>query len=193
VWQAVYDRLFLPFPLVAATALLGRIELARRWWAALSAGLAAACLVAGLPTARSRTTEHDEFRSLRPWIQAMPAGCQAFYVARAGRHVDLLPEYLLTPSAREAFVRVSDQDTVGVAPPAAGCVYVFHTSLCSTTEGAPLCRTLESRMPLRSLAQARVPARPSSVEWSYDGPEVPIRVLERCSAGEPSCASTLAE
>jgi hypothetical protein len=191
-WQAVYGRLFLAFPLLAAAALMGRIPLAPRWGAVLAPLTAAVCFFGGLPTARSRTTDDDEFRAVRPWIRALPAGCRAFYVARAGRRVDVLPEYLVSPSARETFVRISDQDRDRIAAAATGCVYVFHTSLCSTPDGAPLCRALEA-MPLRSVERARLPARPSYAAFTYDGPDVPIAVLEACSPGKPGCGSAPAE
>jgi hypothetical protein len=178
VWHAVYERLFLGFPLLAAAAILARVELAPRWWATATGALGAAWFFAGLPTVRSRTTEHDELRAVGPWIAAMPAGCRAYYVARAGRRIDVLPEYLAVPSARSAFVRVSDRSGPPEVAPT-GCVYVFHTSLCSTPEGEPLCRSLEAGMPLRTLGEARLPARPSFTAWTYLGPDVPVAVLAR--------------
>jgi hypothetical protein len=184
VWEAVHERLFLAFPLLAAAALLARIRLEPRWSAALSVTVTGAWLVLGLPTARSRTTEDDEFHALRPWFRALPAGCRAFYVAQAGRHVDMLPEYL-APSP-EVIARFSDKDEGRIGVPVAGCVYVFHTSLCSTSGGAPLCRALEAA-PMQTLWQERVAARPSMAGWSYDAAEVPISVLARCPAAHPSC------
>jgi hypothetical protein len=178
VWHAIYERLFLAFPLLACAAILARVELTPRRWAAATAGVGAACFLTGLATVRSRTTEHDELRAVRPWIAAMPAGCRAYYVARAGRRIDVLPEYLAGPSSRAAFVRLSGRSGPPEVPPA-GCVYVFHTSLCSTPEGEALCRGLEAGMSLRTLAEARVPARTSFTEFSYLGPDVPIAVLAR--------------
>lgn len=177
LWQQSYERLHVTMPVLAVASVLPASWLGRRWHA--GGGLlilAAIWWVSGLPIVTAHSTEHLEYRWLRPQLATVPPHCRIIYQATAGKRGIFLPSYI-GPAERQ-WVAVDERlpYSFEAALAATDCLYYVRTSLCASVEGRPRCARLESRLQLTPLARRELPARPSYDGLPYDADPVEVMI-----------------
>ena len=172
LWLASFDRLYLVTLLVAAAALIPAPLAGRRALVPAAAAVMVALFALRAPALlRGRTTDHEEYRWARAWLQHFPPGCRLAYVAFAGRRNLFLPTYMVSPPlAVDAIARLDGREAIDAqaALGPLGCTYYARTSLCSSAEGRPVCADVERQLALEPVTGASFAAAPSNGWLPYD-------------------------
>jgi hypothetical protein len=175
LWHAAIDR-FYAVPILVGAAALAPAPLARtRAFVPVAAAAVAFLAWRASPGAFSPpTTDDQEYRWARSWLQGLPRGCRVTYVGIAGRRNAFLPTYASSPpaDARRLDGRqpIRMRDVLGDV----GCTFYVRTSLCSTPEGRSACDGVERQLHLDPLARASLAAVPSSLYLPYDQPRLEV-------------------
>jgi hypothetical protein len=174
LWQQSFCRLYALAPAVAAVAILPWPASHGRSWIAWAAATTSALVLwaaRGVPVITARTTEHLEYRWIRPFLAALPAECRVVYPAFVGYDTLILPTYVAPSRARSSFIEVRTEQPFAleqVLPPT-GCMYFVRTSVCSKAGVREHCDHLEHRLSLTPVSRATFPALPSSDQVVYEG------------------------
>lgn len=154
-----YLRIFTTLPWLALAA-----QVPRRW-AVVAAGVAAfAVAVVGGAVVPARTTDHHEYRWLRPRLAALPDGCYVAHLSKAGMRALYLPVY-----PPHHALSLDAGATIAPALLAGGrCVAYVHGSICTSVAGRPACEAIERQLALDVVARTTLPAAPSSFLEPYD-------------------------
>ncbi|MBI3783602.1 MAG: hypothetical protein HY270_09385 [Deltaproteobacteria bacterium] len=180
-----YQRLFWPGLLLGAAALLPRRMQGLAWAAAGALVTCAVLLFTALPYLQTLTTEQLEYRFLQTVLARIPTNCTVTSVTHAGLRLWEMPSYLvpsLRPGGAPHRSLESDSDLRDTIR-SADCVVYIHSSLCSSTDGRPLCEAQERDFGLEEVTRQTFPARPSFAGLPYDRPEVEVVVWRSHKSG----------
>jgi hypothetical protein len=167
--------LYFPLILAAVVAILARTP-ARRPRRVITGAIAAAGCVATVVLFRPFTTlATDVVEQMRvaSWPSRLPPGATVAYLGWAGERVQGLP--MNFPGEERIHVEVLDGrgGAVDLGAPREG-LYYYRSSLCTSTEGRPICDAVEGRYVLEPVDLADLPACPSMDNLAYDRPVVSV-------------------
>jgi hypothetical protein len=170
------QRLHSPMIVVGLVALLPQPWLQRRSPRVVAFASTIALLVVFLPIVRERTTEHLEYRWLRPRLASLPSSCSLAYVSRADNRVLYLPEYAASGRSAQhplTIEMVRGEELLNTFL-SGQCTYLLTSSLCSSVSGRARCEELERGTHLVLADRTTLPALPTHDNDPFDRPEVEV-------------------
>lgn len=169
LWQASYDRLYLPALAVAVA--LSRPGLTGRTALAVVAIWVTAVVMLLFGPLTQRTTEQREYRLLVSALSQVPETCRVGYIGRAGRRVVEVPRWIGSSELVDIGRGEEWSEEAG------GCRRFLRTSICSSTQGQPLCDQVLRDLEGEVIEERRFPAVPSQDDLPYNRSTVRVALF----------------